>query len=290
MKRGDLPDLLKNPTVRKTIDQALDEDIGAGDVTSNSLVPKHCMASAELLAREACVVSGGRVAEYVFRKVDPKLKTTICIPDGGRASAGQAILTVKGPVRGMLTAERVALNFMQRMCGIATLTGTFIEKARPHRVQILDTRKTTPLLRVFEKYAVLCGGGTNHRFNLNDRALVKDNHRAVLSTSDALSLRGAIECIRLRHPDLEVEVEVENEVELLDALAGKPEWILLDNMTPAQLRRCVLLTKGRAKLEASGGITLKNVARYAATGVTALSVGALTHSVRSIDLSLEIKS
>jgi nicotinate-nucleotide pyrophosphorylase (carboxylating) len=196
-------------------------------------------------------------------------------------------MTVEGPVRGILTAERTALNFLQRMSGIATLTRRFVERAGPS-VAILDTRKTTPTLRVLEKYAVLCGGGQNHRFGLYDRCLIKDNHRRLWRKGGAARLDQAVREARRRFPDREVEVEVENEAELRSALKAGPEWVLLDNMTPAQMKRCVRICDGRVLIEASGGITLKNVAQVAATGVDAISLGCLTHSAPAADLSLEI--
>ena len=197
-------------------------------------------------------------------------------------------MTIRGSARSILTAERTALNFLQRMSGIATLTSVFVDKARRHGVMILDTRKTTPTLRILEKYAVLCGGGRNHRFGLFDRFLIKDNHRRLWGHGQAARLGDAVHQARKRFPGLPVEVEVESEAELRSALDGKPEWILLDNMAPARLRCCVKICAGRSRLEASGGINLRNISRVAATGVDAVSLGCLTHSAPAADLSLEI--
>ncbi|MBM4155153.1 MAG: carboxylating nicotinate-nucleotide diphosphorylase [Lentisphaerae bacterium] len=266
---------------------ALREDVGRGDATTLALVPAGARTRAAIVARHACVVCGTAVACEVFRRVDPRIRCTVKVRDGAAAKAGDTLIALDGPARGILTGERAALNFMQRMTGIATLTREFVRRGAPHRAAILDTRKTTPGLRALEKHAVACGGGTNHRFGLFDRVLIKDNHRAFWAGRQRRSLADAVRAARTRFPRLAVEIEVETEAELRDALAASPDWVLLDNMTPARLRRCVAINAGRAKLEASGGITLATVARVAATGVDAISVGALTHSAPAADLSLE---
>ncbi|OQW96165.1 MAG: nicotinate-nucleotide diphosphorylase (carboxylating) [Verrucomicrobia bacterium A1] len=266
---------------------ALREDIGRGDATTRALVPAGARTRAAIVARNACVVCGTAVAREVFRQVDPRIRCTVKRRDGAEAVAGDTLVLLEGPARGVLTAERTALNFMQRMTGIATLTREFVRRAAPHGAAILDTRKTTPGLRTPEKYAVKCGGGTNHRFGLFDRVLIKDNHRAFWAGRQERSLADAVRAARARYPRLVVEIEVESEAELHDALEARPDWVLLDNMTPVRLRRCVKINAGRAKLEASGGVTLDTVARIAATGVDAISVGALTHSAPAADLSLE---
>jgi len=282
-----LPDISRSKAVRDLIRRALAEDVGTGDVTTLALVPRTTKARAIILARDHYVVSGTGVACAVFKAMDSRLRCRVMVEDGECAERDEVVMTVEGPVRGILTAERTALNFLQRMSGIATLTRRFVERAGPS-VAILDTRKTTPTLRVLEKYAVLCGGGQNHRFGLYDRCLIKDNHRRLWRKGGAARLDQAVREARRRFPDREVEVEVENEAELRSALKAGPEWVLLDNMTPAQMKRCVRICDGRVLIEASGGITLKNVAQVAATGVDAISLGCLTHSAPAADLSLEI--
>lgn len=284
----ELPDISIDPRVQDLIGRELAEDCGErGDVTSLALVPEQTAVAARVLAREACVVSGCSVAAAVFRRVHPDLQCEVRLDDGERARADDVILTVQGNARAILTAERTALNFMQRMSGIATLTRRFVDAVAAHEVMILDTRKTTPTLRPLEKYAVRCGGGYNHRMGLYDRVLIKDNHRKLWSRDHAGRLDLAVQAARKQYPGLEIEVEVENEIELQSALQAAPEWILLDNMTPAQLARCVGQAAGRSKLEASGGVALETVAAVAASGVDAISLGCLTHSARAVDLSLE---
>jgi nicotinate-nucleotide pyrophosphorylase (carboxylating) len=284
----ELPDIITLPAVDQMIDAALAEDIRAGDATTLALVDPAAMITASMIAREACVVSGGAVARAVFTKVCEDLNVTQTVADGESAAAGSVIMEIAGPAQGILTAERTALNFMQRMSGIATLTHSFVEQTRPYNTQILDTRKTTPGLRAFEKYAVLCGGGTNHRMGLYDRIMIKDNHRRLWRDGDPAALDAAIEACRKQFPALAVEVEVENETELRSALKATPEWILLDNMSPAEMAACVKIVAGRSLTEASGGITLLTAAAAAAAGVDAISLGCLTHSAPSVDLSLEI--
>ncbi len=283
-----LPDLSADPTVAATIRRALREDIGAGDATTRSLVPPRLCAFGQILARTACTVSGGGVAAAVFRQLDPAVVCDILIPDGARADPDDVILNLRGNAGKILTAERVALNFMQRMTGIASLTAQFVDLVIPHPVQILDTRKTTPTLRVFEKYAVRCGGGSNHRMGLFDMVLLKDNHRFLWRQSGVLDLAAAIRRVRETHPGLPIEVEVENLADMKSVMAEKPDWIMLDNMSLDDMKACVRVCGGLCKLEASGNVTLKRVAAIAATGVDAISIGALTHSAPSADLSLEL--
>ena len=263
--------------------------MGDGDATTLALVPEDAEVLAVIIARDACVIAGNLVAAEVFAAVDARIVYEALRLDGVSVAAGATVAEVAGPARGLLTAERTALNFMQRLTGIATRTREFVECVRPFGTTILDTRKTTPGFRELEKYAVRCGGGTNHRTGLYDRVMIKDNHRALWAQAGGPgSLAAAVAAARERYPDLAVEVEVESEAEFLDALKGKPEWILLDNMEPERLRRFVELAGGKVNLEASGGITLENVAAVAATGVDAISLGCLTHSVKAADLSLEI--
>lgn len=282
-----LPDLKSDPRLAAAVRLALDEDVGPGDATTDTFVPPETVAKGEILTREDCRVAGVDVAKAVFDAVSPGMAFETLVGDGGDAVAGQPILRFEGPARAVLTAERTALNFMQRMCGIATMTRSFTRLVADLGTKILDTRKTTPGLRFLEKYSVLCGGGENHRFGLYDRILMKDNHRALWRGNDGSRLDLAVEAARKRHPDLAVEIEVESLDELECALRGRPEWIMLDNMDCTTMRRAVAITAGRALLEASGGITAKNLREVAETGVDAVSLGCLTHSVRSIDLSLE---
>lgn len=275
--------------VLAAIRRALEEDIGSGDATTLALVPADTIVEAVILARREYVIAGGGVASRVFAEVSPACAVEHVVPDAECAGCGATVMRVRGPAQAILTAERTALNFMQRLTGIASLTAAFVGKVRPWQTAILDTRKTTPGLRALEKYAVRCGGGQNHRFGLFDRVLIKDNHRRFWAGPEAESrLDLAVEAARGRYPGLEIEVEVENDDELLSALKGRPQWILLDNMAPADMARCVRICAGRAKTEASGGITLDNVAEVARTGVDAISLGCLTHSAPAADLSLEI--
>ena len=266
---------------------ALAEDIGEGDLTSIYFVPETLRASGRIVAREKAVVAGTDTAAEVFRQVDPSCEVQILRGDGAEVPEGETIMEVRGMARGLLTAERVALNFLQRLCGIATLTHQFVEAAANPRVQIIDTRKTTPGLRALEKAAVVAGGGGNHRFGLFDMILVKDNH---LTTTGGFSdFAARIQKIRHERPNIRIELEANHleQVRSFVELEGI-DVILLDNMPPAQLREAVALRKGNIKFEASGGINLKNVRRVAATGVDYISIGALTHSARAIDLSLEM--
>ncbi len=250
-------------------------------------MPPSARAAARIVARAPGVICGTDLARAVFRAVDSRIRCRIVLADGARAAAGAVVMELSGPARGLLTAERTALNILQRLSGIATLTRRFVEAVAPHPAAILDTRKTTPGMRALEKYAVRCGGGQNHRFGLFDRILIKDNHRAFWAGAARRSLADAVRAARARYPRLLIEIEVDSEAELRDALEGRPDWVLLDNMSPAHLRRCVRLCAGRARTEASGGVTLKNVRAVAATGVDAISVGALTHSAPALDLSME---
>ncbi len=275
-------------TVRDMIALALAEDLGTGDATSLALVPGDLCTGADILARESCVVSGTDVAAFLFRTLQSDIALDIKVHDGERAAAGDVVMRIRGQARVILAGERTALNFMQRMSGIATHTAAFVEKVRPLPTRILDTRKTTPGLRAFEKYAVRCGGGTNHRTGLFDRILIKDNHRQLWKSTGGDDLGAAVCEARRRYPALEIEIEVENEAELRSALEGRPDWVLLDNMSAERMAACVAIVAGRCRTEASGGITLANIGEVARSGVDAVSLGCLTHTVRSIDLSLEI--
>jgi nicotinate-nucleotide pyrophosphorylase (carboxylating) len=281
------PNSLSGPELRGLIRRALREDVGSGDITSRALVDPGRVITALVIARHACVVCGGDIAAQVFRELDPGARVRVLVRDGGRARKNAPLMRITGKARAILAGERTALNFLQRLTGIATLTARFVEQVKPYGTRILDTRKTTPTMRMLEKYAARCGGGINHRMGLYDQVLIKDNHRRLWGARD---LGHAVQTARRRCPGVPVEVEVETEAELKRALAAHPDWILLDNMTPRRLRRCVQLCRGRCLLEASGGITLANVKAVAAAGVHAISLGCLTHSAAAADLSLEISN
>ena len=268
------------PAVRR----ALEEDIGDCDATTLFTIPPEATRTGRFVAKEPGVVAGLAVAELAFKLVDGRVALTPHIGDGDAVQRGQAFAAVGGPCRALLTAERVALNFLQRMSGIATLTRRFVEAVQGTRAAILDTRKTAPGLRLVDKWAVRLGGGQNHRFGLYDMALIKDNHiAAVGSIAEAVARVRAADA--RRRP---IEVEVKTLAELEEALALDVDRILLDNMSLDEMRQAVRLTNGRTPLEASGSVTLENVAEVAATGVDYISAGALTHSARALDISLEL--
>ena len=268
------------------MDIALAEDVGAGDLTARYFVAAETR-SARIFAKEPAVVAGVETAEEVFRRVDPALAVQVLKPAGSRLAADDTVLEVRGSVRSILTAERVALNFLQRLSGVATLTRRFVEAVAPHRARILDTRKSTPGLRALEKAAVVAGGGTNHRFGLYDMAMVKDNHLAAQPT--LADLQAAIARFRAEQPGVRLEVEADRLEQVRDFLTLPGiDVILLDNMSCDAMREAVRLAAGRVPLEASGGVSLETVNAIAATGVDFISVGALTHSARAIDFSLEL--
>jgi nicotinate-nucleotide pyrophosphorylase (carboxylating) len=275
--------------VLSLIAAALEEDLGDGDVTCEFFVDPGVVSTGRIVAREPGIVAGGAIAGRVFREVDVRVLVEDLMPDGSAFARGDTLLRISGPTRGILTAERTALNFLQRLCGIASLTRRYVEAVRPHPVKVLDTRKTTPGWRWLEKMAVRAGGGTNHRMGLYDQVMVKDNH---LLAGDRLDdLQSAIDRVKAARPGIKVELEADTleQVEGFLTLRGV-DMILLDNMPPALLREAVALVQGHVFLEASGGITLDTINAVAATGVDAISSGALTHSVRALDLSLEIES
>ncbi len=274
---------------KKLIRMALTEDLSdRGDITSIAMIAEGRQASGHILTREPCVVSGIPVVQEVFRQVDARVQVESVLTDGDPADPGAVILRIQGAARSMLTAERTALNFMQRLTGVATMTRAFTDRVKPWGTMILDTRKTTPGFRTLEKYAVQCGGGSNHRMGLYDRVLIKDNHRAMWAEQRRGDLGEAVRHARELLPDVQVELEVESVEELRQALPMRPDWMLLDNMSPELMRDCVALCRNLCKTEASGGITLANVEAAAASGVDAISLGCLTHSARAIDLSLEM--
>ena len=283
---GTAPALMK-PNYYDPIAAALKEDIGDGDITTDFFVPESVHATGRIIAHEKAVVAGTGVAAEVFRQVDPSTDIQITCRDGDDVGPGDSILEVHGLARSILKAERVSLNFLQRLCGIATLTRQFVDAVGSHSAKVLDTRKTTPGLRALEKAAVVAGGGVNHRFGLYDMVLVKDNH---LATFGGLSsFADSVRRLRQERPNIRIEVEVDD-LEQARAFVevNGIDIILLDNMTPAQIREALALRRNGIKFEASGGITLKNVKRVAATGVDYISIGAITNAAPAIDIALEM--
>ena len=303
--------------IRQAVQAALAEDIGSGDATTLATVPETATARAVMRAREPLVVAGLDFAEAAFRGVfefinrrgelcepqksqnesgrrgTPPSKEEIKIErlakDGQRVNGGEILLKISGLARAILSAERVALNFVQRLSGVATLTAQFVEAIKDTPAQILDTRKTTPGWRRFEKYAVTCGGGRNHRLGLFDLVLIKDNHLAALRGEKPNAIAAAVQRARKEYPQLKIEVEADNLEQVEQAAEAGVDIILLDNMNPIQLRLAVQKIKSRAKTEASGGVNLANIRAIAGTGVDFISVGALTHSARAVDIGLDIE-
>jgi len=269
-------------TLERLAYAALAEDVGEGDITTESVVDVDALGTAELVLKEPGVVCGLALVEAVFRALDPDVEVESLVGEGALVESGTAVVRLAGPLRAILTGERTALNFLARLSGIATLTSRYVEAVAGTGVAILDTRKTTPGLRALEKHAVVVGGGRNHRFGLDDGVLIKDNHLRV-----AGSIRDAVGRARAA-THLSVEVECDTIEQVSEALDAGVETILLDNMTPDGMLAAVVLVKRRARLEASGGVTLENVRAIAETGVDEISVGALTHSARSLDVSLEL--
>ena len=280
--------MLTAATIARVVGAALEEDAPWGDLTSTALLPEEATATADLVARESGVFSGGQVFTAAFALTDPALTIDVHVGDGDEFAAGDVLASVSGSARSILTAERVALNFTQRMSGIATLTATFVRRIAGTKARIADTRKTTPGLRAFERHAVACGGGHNHRYSLSDAVMAKDNHLAVLQRSGAdlaTALRQAFS--RLPHtPHVVVEVDRLDQIEAV--LDGGAHTVLLDNFSLDDLRAGVALIGDRAQAEASGGVDLDTVRGIAETGVDVISVGALTHSTRALDLGLDV--
>jgi nicotinate-nucleotide pyrophosphorylase (carboxylating) len=272
--------------IREAAARALGEDRGPADITTMACVAPEVRGTARIFAREPCVLAGLPVAEQVFREQDPGLKIEAALADGALAEPDATVLTISGSAASILTGERCALNFLQHLSGVATLTRLFVESVAGTKCQILDTRKTVPGLRALQKYAVRCGGGTNHRFGLYDMFLLKDNHLALMGPNATLA--GAVRRARALQPDARIEVEIDRLNQIPEVLAQNIDQILLDNMTLEEMRQAVALIAGRAKTEASGNMTLDRVGDVARTGVDFISVGALTHSVRAIDFSLEM--
>jgi nicotinate-nucleotide pyrophosphorylase (carboxylating) len=275
--------------MEQVIKQAMKEDVSWKDITTNYLVPPNDISEAYIVVKEDAVVCGSEFARKVLKKMDPKILVHFIANDGDAVKKGQKIAHIVGKTRAILSGERVALNFLGYLSGIATLTNQFVKKVYPYKAKIMDTRKTTPSLRPLEKMAVRCGGGENHRFNLIEMVLIKDNHR--IAHQKELSIDEAIHKIR-RRTKKAITVEVDTIPQFKQAIHAHPDIILLDNMTVAQMKKIVKINKAQKKkalLEASGGITLRNIREIAKTGVDRISIGALTHSRKGIDYSMELE-
>jgi len=292
------------PQIEEIIDRALAEDLGKGDVTTEALIPGNQQGTGFIVVKKEGVLAGIKVAKQVFHRVDPELEVEILLVDGARVKPGSKAAKVSGRIASILKAERVALNFLQRLSGIASETNRYVEAVKGLPVRIMDTRKTTPGLRSLEKYAVRVGGGENHRMNLGDGILIKDNHIVALRSrglnikeivakarqNAPLSLRGAKRQSNLQARQTQVEVEVGTVSEALEAVEAGADIVMLDNMNIEDMRKAVKSIHGRALIEASGGITLDKVRAVAETGVDFISIGALTHSARALDISLELEA
>ena len=274
----------ENIMINKIVEQALLEDIGTGDITTESIIPSNLKAKGIIKTSEEGVVAGLNIACLVFQKLDSEIIFQEKIKDGTQVVRGKVLAEITGSAQTILKGERVALNFLQRMSGIATITSKFCQEVKDFPVRIVDTRKTTPGLRILEKYAVLMGGGYNHRFGLYDAVLIKDNHIAV-----AGGIKSAVNSVRkqISHT-VNIEVEVESLSQLQEALEMKVDIIMLDNMDLNTMKKAVKMVKGKVLIEASGGITLEKVREIAQTGVDLISIGSLTHSIKSLDISMEI--
>ncbi|MGN6385666.1 MAG: carboxylating nicotinate-nucleotide diphosphorylase [Verrucomicrobiota bacterium] len=276
--------------ISRAVRTALAEDLGTGDATTLATIPPDETSRADMVAREDLTLAGISFAEETFRQLSPDIGFARKRSDGDLVSRGEVILEISGKTAPILSAERVALNFVQRLSGVASLTSTFVDAIAGTGAVILDTRKTTPGWRIFEKYAVSCGGGKNHRIGLFDLILIKDNHLAALRDQKPNAIAAAVRLSRQKYPNLKVEVEADTLDQVEQALDAKADIILLDNMTCDQMREAVKLTAGHAKLEASGGVNLQTVRAIAETGVDYISVGALTHSARAVDIALDFKA
>ena len=278
-----MQEALKPDDYLPLIKAALAEDIGSGDATTLALVSENSCASAVMVARDPLVMAGVDLALAAFQEVDERVEFGIEVLDGQNGNFFQPLLRLHGPTRALLTAERTALNFVQRLAGVATLTAQFVEQVAGTQAQILDTRKTTPGWRTLEKYAVACGGGTNHRVGLYDQVMIKDNHLALLGDN----ITRAVSLAREASPELKIEVEADTVEQARAAVEAGADIVLLDNMSCDQIREAIKLIDGRSKTEASGGVTLETVREIAETGVDFISVGALTHSAPSVDIALD---
>ena len=276
-------------SVKAIVERALEEDLGPGDITTDALIPPDIRGLGLMVAKTTGVIAGVGVALEVFRQTDPAVDARVLMADGSEVLPGDVVAEVSGSIAGILKAERVALNFVQRLSGIATATSSYVKAVQGTRANIIDTRKTVPGIRQLEKYAVRVGGGHNHRYNLADGILIKDNHIAALRAQE-LGLAEIVSRARENSPHtLRVEIEVESVEEAREALEARADVIMLDNMTPEEMREVVTMAGGRCLLEASGGINLDTVRAVAETGVDLISVGALTHSVKAMDIGLDMR-
>ncbi|MEK6715429.1 MAG: carboxylating nicotinate-nucleotide diphosphorylase [Candidatus Omnitrophota bacterium] len=286
-----------NQQIINIVNNALSEDAARNDITTRILIPDDLKIDAEIISREKGIACGISVAELAFKLLDKNIRFKAMVKDGAIIKKGDVLVKIYGKARSILSAERTALNLLAHLSGIATLTNEFAKKVKPYRTKILDTRKTTPNLRLLEKYAVRCGGGFNYRFNLSDAILIKDNHiQATSRKPQATSLKEIIRKVKEKAKGKKIEIEVENLSQFKEALAASPDIIMLDNFKILDIEKAVKLRKSffvprsscLVKLEASGGVSIRNVKKIASTGVDFISIGALTHSVKSLDLSLEI--
>ena len=285
-----LPAYLTENAIRELCRRAIEEDVGTGDATTLAIVPDGLTTEAHFVTRQACVVCGLPIISVLFQELNPAVKLTALIAEGTLVKPGTRLATVSGDARTILTGERTALNLLQRLSGIATVTRRYVEALGPDcPTKLLDTRKTTPGLRLVEKYAVLTGGAQNHRIGLYDRIMIKDNHRELAAIEGDGAITRAVNRARNAYPQLEIEVEADTLDEVAEAANCGVEHIMLDNMSNEEMKKAVAINAGRAKLEASGGITLKRLASIGQIGVDFVSSGALTHSVRSMDISLDIE-
>ena len=276
-------DALAPEVLDPIVERALAEDAGGGDITSEAILPADMTCRGKIVCKEDGVIAGLPVAQRVFALLDDRLQFDAKTRDGERVQEDQIVVRLFGPARSMLRAERVALNFLQHLSGIATLTAKYVKAVEGTKTEILDTRKTTPGLRLLEKYATRCGGATNHRMGLHDQVLIKDTHLAL-----AGGVSPALRALRKVHPEAPVNVEVSNLQELEQALSDKAPRILLDNFAPGQVREAMQLVRGRARVEISGGVLLTNARAYALAGADYISVGALTHSASALDFSMKV--
>ena len=281
---------LNQVNLASLVRNCLAEDIGSGDATTLATVPKNVVIKAQMITRDECICAGLPVAEAVFNELDPTCGFDAKVKEGQFCPAGTVLAEIEGCAQTVLTGERLALNFMQRLCGIATMSNKYAKEVAHTTTKILDTRKTTPGLRILEKYAVSTGGAVNHRIGLYDRIMIKDNHRMLASLEGPGGITRSVKKCREMYPEIEVEVEADTLAEVKEAVEAGAEYVLLDNMSDAQMAEAVVLNAGRSLLEASGGITIERLKSIAETGVDFISVGALTHSVISTDIGLDIKS
>jgi len=279
---------IDNERIGNIISSAIDEDLNQGDITTELLIPENLHGDALITAKDSGTIAGGKIAEMVFKEVSPSLEFRLFIEDGNRTSPGDTIATVSGSINCILKAERIALNFLQRLSGIATATSRYVDEISNPRIKIMDTRKTTPGLRLLEKYAVYIGGGVNHRFHLGERILIKDNHLTALRRL-GLSLKDTVRKAKNQAGKGEtVEVEVGTREEASEAVQGGADIILLDNMAPDDIKSVLSLIPKHVIIEVSGGITIDNIRSIAMPGVDRISIGVLTHSVKALDISLEL--